>query len=52
MTKWEYKQVELTNAPDVMMTEWGEDGWELVSVVAQGHHDNPIRIAYFKRPKQ
>jgi hypothetical protein len=42
--KYEYATVPLViHALQQILNQWGEDGWELVTVV-----DN---VAYFKRPK-
>ncbi len=44
MTVWEYATAPLvSHALQAILNQWGEDGWELVTVV-----DN---VAYFKRPK-
>ena len=48
MTKWEYATVPLlTHATKQMLDTWGEDGWELVSVVPGPTQDNGV--AYMKR---
>ena len=44
MTIWEYATAPLiSHALQQILNQWGEDGWELVTVA-----DN---VAYFKRPK-
>ena len=44
MTTWEYATAPLiSHALQEILNNWGDDGWELVTVV-----DN---VAYFKRPK-
>jgi hypothetical protein len=44
LMKYEYATVPLVvHALQQILNQWGEDGWELVTVV-----DN---VAYFKRPK-
>ncbi|MDP8932449.1 MAG: DUF4177 domain-containing protein [Actinomycetota bacterium] len=44
MTAWEYTTAPLvSHALQAILNQWGDDGWELVTVV-----DN---VAYFKRPK-
>lgn len=50
MTKWEYVTVPLlTHATKQILDNWGEDGWELVSVIPG---PNPEQlVAYMKRPK-
>lgn len=46
--KWEYATVPLlTHATKQILDTWGEDGWELVSVLPGPHAEN--LIAYFKR---
>ena len=50
MTKWEYATVPLlTHATKQILDQWGEDGWELVQVVAGP--DGTNLVAYLKRPK-
>jgi len=45
MQQWEYATAPLiTHALQEILNNWGEEGYELVTVV-----DN---VAYFKRPKQ
>ncbi len=45
MTRWEYATVPLiSHALQQILNQWGEDGWELVTVGADS-------VAYFKRPK-
>ncbi|SCL21138.1 protein of unknown function [Micromonospora nigra] len=50
MQKWEYATVPLlVHATKQILDNWGEDGWELVSVVPG---PNPEQlVAYLKRPK-
>ena len=44
MTTWEYATAPLiTHALQQILNNWGQDGWELVTVVDD--------VAYFKRPK-
>ena len=44
MTRWEYATAPLvSHTLQQSLNQWGEDGWELVTVV-----DN---VAFFKRPK-
>ncbi|TCP56881.1 uncharacterized protein DUF4177 [Tamaricihabitans halophyticus] len=51
MTKWEYATVPLLiHATKQILDQWGEDGWELVTVL-----NNPTgeqHVAYLKRPKE
>jgi hypothetical protein len=50
MTKWEYATVPLMiHATKQILDNWGDDGWELVQVVA-GPDGNGL-VAYLKRPK-
>lgn len=49
MTKWEYASVPLlVHATKQILDTWGEDGWELVSVVP-GPGGPEQLVAYFKR---
>ena len=49
MSKWEYATAPLIeHATQEILNQWGEDGWELVTVL-QGPQGI---IAYFKRPKE
>ena len=49
-TRWEYATVPLlTHATKQILDPWGEDGWELVSVLLGPTGDQ--HIAYLKRPK-
>ena len=49
-TKWEYVTVALlTHATKQILDQWGEDGWELVSVVP-GPTGEQL-VAFLKRPK-
>lgn len=51
MTKWEYATVPLlTHATKQILDTWGEDGWELVSVVPGPNPENVV--AYMKREVQ
>ncbi|HEV2785085.1 MAG TPA: hypothetical protein VGV67_01750 [Solirubrobacteraceae bacterium] len=44
MTTWEYATAPLvSHVLQQILNQWGDDGWELVTVVGD--------IAYFKRPK-
>ena len=48
MQRWEYATVPLIeHATQEILNQWGEDGWELVSVGSQPQG----LVAYFKRPK-
>lgn len=48
MTKFEYATAPLIeHATQEILNQWGEDGWELVTVL-QGPQGI---VAYFKRPK-
>jgi hypothetical protein len=50
MQKWEYVTVPLLiHATKQILDNWGEDGWELVSVVPGPNPDS--MVAYLKRPK-
>jgi hypothetical protein len=50
LTKWEYVTVALlTHATKQILDQWGEDGWELVSVLP-GPTGEQL-VAYMKRPK-
>jgi hypothetical protein len=50
MQKWEYATVPLlVHATKQILDNWGEDGWELVSVVPGPNPEN--MVAYLKRPK-
>ncbi len=50
MTKWEYATVPLLiHATKQILDQWGEDGWELVTVLPGPTGDQ--MVAYFKRPK-
>ncbi|ASE11217.1 hypothetical protein ACUW97_000197 [Kocuria rhizophila] len=63
MTTWEYATVPLMiHATKQILDNWGEDGWELVTVLPgtqaadtpAGNMNAPVQnnpIAYFKRPK-
>lgn len=51
MTVWEYKTVPLlSHATTQILNQWGEDGWELVTV--QAGPTGEQFIAFFKRPKE
>lgn len=48
--KWEYATVPLlTHATKQILDQWGEDGWELVSVLPGPTGEQ--HVAYLKRPK-
>lgn len=48
MTKWEYATVPLiTHATKQILDTWGEDGWELVTVMPGMNPEN--LVAYMKR---
>lgn len=50
MTKWEYATVPLLiHATKAILDQWGEDGWELVTVLPAPSGEQ--LVAYFKRPK-
>jgi hypothetical protein len=50
MQKWEYVTVPLlVHATKQILDNWGDDGWELVSVVP-GPNSEQL-VAYMKRPK-
>ncbi|WP_030015235.1 MULTISPECIES: DUF4177 domain-containing protein [Micrococcales] len=65
MTQWEYATVPLMiHATKQILDNWGQDGWELVTVLPgsapagdapSGNMVAPTQtnpIAYFKRPKE
>ena len=48
--RWEYATVPLlTHATKQILDQWGEDGWELVSVLPGPTVEQ--HVAYLKRPK-
>jgi hypothetical protein len=50
MTKWEYATVPLLiHATKAILDQWGEDGWELVTVLPGASGDQ--LVAYLKRPR-
>lgn len=50
MTKWEYASVPvLPHVAQEILNNWGEDGWELVTMFSPP--DAGGTVAYFKRPK-
>jgi hypothetical protein len=50
MTQWEYATVPLlVHATKQILDQWGEDGWELVTVLPGPNPEN--LVAYLKRPK-
>jgi Domain of unknown function (DUF4177) len=50
MTKWEYATVPLLiHVTKQILDQWGEDGWELVSVTPGPTGEQ--MVAYMKRPK-
>jgi hypothetical protein len=50
MTKWEYATIPLLiHATKQILDQWGEDGWELVTVLSGPTGDQ--LVAYLKRPK-
>ncbi len=52
MTKWEHKEVTFTTGNLAnTLSNWGRQGWELVSVVRSTTAD-PNNRAYLKRPVQ
>ncbi|MCL1923275.1 MAG: hypothetical protein FWG15_05405 [Propionibacteriaceae bacterium] len=49
MTQWEYATVPLLiHSMKQILDTWGNDRWELVSVLSSGDGGNPV--AFFKRP--
>lgn len=51
MTKWEYASVPVVpHVAKEILDNWGEDGWELVTVFTPP--DVGGVVAYFKRPRQ
>ncbi len=49
-TRWEYATVPLlTHATKQILDQWGDDGWELVSVLPGPTGEQ--HVAYLKRPK-
>lgn len=49
-TAWEYATVPLiTHATKQILDQWGEDGWELVSVLPAPSGEQ--LLAFFKRPR-
>lgn len=50
MTKWEYATIPLLiHATKQILDQWGEDGWELVTVLPNPSGEQ--HVAYLKRPK-
>ncbi len=50
---WEYKVLTTSGLPqDVMLNQWGKDGWELVTVTVEQRGSNTTAASVFKRPKQ
>jgi hypothetical protein len=48
--RWEYATVPLlTHATKQILDNWGEDGWELVTVIPGPNAEQ--LVAYLKRPK-
>ncbi|NUS73404.1 MAG: hypothetical protein HOQ05_08375 [Corynebacteriales bacterium] len=48
--KWEYATAPLLiHATKQILDSWGDDGWELVTVIPGPNADQ--LVAYFKRPK-
>ena len=51
MTTWEYATVPLLiHATKQILDTWGEDGWELVTVLPGPSGDS--LVAYLKRPRE
>jgi hypothetical protein len=51
MKKWEYATVPLlVHATKQILDNWGQDGWELVTVLPGPNPEN--LVAYFKREVQ
>lgn len=49
-TRWEYATIPLLiHATKQILDQWGEDGWELVSVLPNPSGEQ--HVAYLKRPK-
>lgn len=49
-TRWEYATLPLLiHATKQILDQWGEDGWELVTVLPGQTAETPV--AYLKRPK-
>ncbi|HKN52779.1 MAG TPA: hypothetical protein VJX66_09770 [Amycolatopsis sp.] len=49
-TKWEYATVPLLiHATKQILDQWGQDGWELVTVLPNPTGEQ--HVAYLKRPK-
>ena len=49
--KWEYFVAPLLeHNPGEILNNFGEDGWELVTIMA-GPNGGDTLVAYFKRPK-
>ncbi|GAA3559357.1 MULTISPECIES: DUF4177 domain-containing protein [Amycolatopsis] len=49
-TTWEYATVPLLiHATKQILDQWGEDGWELVTVLPNPSGEQ--HVAYLKRPK-
>jgi hypothetical protein len=49
-TRWEYATLPLLiHATKQILDQWGEDGWELVTVLPGQTAEAPV--AYLKRPK-
>ncbi|WFP16007.1 hypothetical protein [Citricoccus muralis] len=49
--KWEYATVPLLiHATKQILDQWGDEGYELVTVIPGPDGSNPV--AYMKRPKQ
>ena len=57
-TRWEYATVPLlTHATKQILDQWGEDGWELVSVLPgptgrNAHYPIPLLVEEFRRFRQ
>jgi len=50
MTTWEYATVPLIeHTTKQILDSWGEDGWELVTVITSPTSGG--LVAYFKRPR-
>lgn len=48
--KWEYATIPLLiHATKQILDQWGDDGWELVTVIPGPDGNAPV--AYLKRPK-
>ena len=50
MTKWEYQVAPILNhVAAQILNNFGQDGWELVTIVQGGANPDQL-VGYFKRP--